>query len=60
MNQGCWTYVKPRIDALLDYAGMSDRKKATYVGRAPSSASATGHSKVHEKELEEFLTAAFQ
>ncbi len=59
MNQGCWTYVKPRIDALLDFAGMKDRKRASYVGRPPSSASATGHLKVHEEELEEFLTIAF-
>ena len=58
--QGCWGYVKPRIDALLNYAGMSDKANVTYVGRVPSSASATGHYKVHEKELEEFLTIAFQ
>jgi 2-oxoglutarate dehydrogenase complex dehydrogenase (E1) component-like enzyme len=60
MNQGAWSYVKPRIDALLNYAGMSDRAKTSYVGRPPSSASATGLYKVHEKELEEFLTLAFQ
>jgi 2-oxoglutarate dehydrogenase complex dehydrogenase (E1) component-like enzyme len=60
MNQGCWTYAKPRIDALLNYAGMSDKAHTSYVGRSPSAASATGHYKVHEKELEEFLILAFQ
>jgi len=60
MNQGCWGYTKPRIDALLNYAGMSNKSQTSYIGRPPSSASATGHYKTHEKELEEFLTIAFQ
>jgi 2-oxoglutarate dehydrogenase complex dehydrogenase (E1) component-like enzyme len=59
MNQGSWTYVRPRLEALLKHSGMSKRANISYIGRAPSSAPATGHHDVHEIELESFLTLAF-
>lgn len=60
MNQGSWNYVEPRIKAAMKFAGLPKRAHVEYIGRDPSSAPATGHSDVHEKELESFLKQAFQ
>ena len=59
MNQGCWTYVRDRISAAMKHAGQPKRAYVEYIGRGPSSASATGLHNVHEKELDTFLTEAF-
>jgi 2-oxoglutarate dehydrogenase E1 component len=60
MNQGSWTYVKPRLESLLKHSGQTHRLNVAYAGRGPSSASATGHHNIHEKELEDLLKLAFQ
>jgi 2-oxoglutarate dehydrogenase E1 component len=59
MNQGCWTYVRPRIESAMKFAGQSKRANVEFVGRGPSGASATGHHDEHDKELEALLTEAF-
>jgi len=59
MNQGPWTYVKPRIEAAMKFAGLNKRAGVEYVGRGPSGASATGHHHTHEHELEHLLHEAF-
>lgn len=59
MNQGCFTYVRPRIESLMKYTGLTKRAHVHYVGRNPSSAPATGHHDAHDRELEKFLTEAF-
>lgn len=59
MNQGCWNYVKPRIKSVLNYVGLGKRAYIHYVGRNPSSSPAAGHHDLHDKELESFLTEAF-
>lgn len=59
MNQGCFNYVKPRIEAAMKHAGLHKRAHVEYAGRGPSSAPATGHHDAHEKELESFLNEAF-
>lgn len=58
-NQGSWTYVKDRIKSIVRYAGMENRAYLNYVGRKASSASATGFGYIHEKELQTFLSEAF-
>ena len=59
MNQGAWNYVRPRLQSVINYAGYSHRANVGYIGRDPSSASATGHHDAHEKELESFLKISF-
>jgi 2-oxoglutarate dehydrogenase E1 component len=59
MNQGAWTYVKPRIKGTLYAMEQPKRAFVNYIGRRPSSASATGHIDIHEKELRTFLSQAF-
>lgn len=58
MNQGCWNYVEPRINNLLQQKGFNG-KRVSYVGRNPSSASATGHHHTHDKELHALLKDSF-
>ncbi len=58
LNLGSWSYVEPRLRTLLKKVGMNNRADITYVGRK-ASAAATGYLFLHEKELEQFLTAAF-
>ena len=43
----------------MKHAGQPKRAYVEYIGRGPSSASATGLHDVHEKELDAFLTEAF-
>ena len=57
MNQGCWSYVEPRINNLLSVNKFKNHI-VTFVGRNPSSASATGHHNTHEKELQNLLKEA--
>jgi hypothetical protein len=39
---------------------MGHRAEITYVGRRACGASSAGYHHLHEKELEQFLTAAFK
>jgi 2-oxoglutarate dehydrogenase E1 component len=56
MNSGAWSYVEPRIETALKHRSI----RARYVGRRPSASPATGNSMLHDMELKEFLTAAFE
>jgi 2-oxoglutarate dehydrogenase E1 component len=58
-NQGCWNYVESRIESVLRKVGLVEKSRVHYVGRKSSSTSATGYHDVHEKELEKFLSEAF-
>jgi len=56
MNMGAYTYVAPRIETALK----KDRGiKPKYVGRPPSSATATGYGFQHKAEVEQLLKEAF-
>jgi len=46
--------------SLLKKLGMTNRAEITYIGRSACSASSAGYHHLHEKELEQFLTAAFK
>lgn len=57
-NQGCWTYVKPRIQNLLKFA--KKPSELHYVGRRASCSAATGLHSIFEKEHKEILEKAFR
>jgi len=59
MNQGCWGYVEPRLRSMIKKYGLKNKQEITYIGRRSCSASSAGWADLHEKELNEFLTAAF-
>jgi 2-oxoglutarate dehydrogenase E1 component len=59
LNQGCWGYVEPRIRSMLKKYELKNKEEVTYVGRRACSASSAGWADLHEKELKEFLAAAF-
>ena len=58
MNQGCWSYVEPRINNLLKMTKFKN-ERTNYSGRNPSSASATGHHHSHDKELQSLVADSF-
>jgi 2-oxoglutarate decarboxylase len=53
-NMGPWTFVQPRLSAIL-----GDRLPLAYAGRAPSASPATGNANVHKAELAALLAEAF-
>ena len=53
-NMGAWTHVQPRIES----AG-GGKRRPRYVGRGPSASTAAGSGKMHNDELEAFMSAAF-
>ena len=52
-NMGGWTFVQPRIEALLP-----DGARLRYVGRAPSASPATGSYTIHELEQRKLVDEA--
>lgn len=59
MNQGCWSYVSPKIKNIMK-AASSKHTEVSYAGRTPSASTATGYGKVHETELKHFLNDALK
>ena len=59
LNQGCWGYVEPRLRSMLEKYGLRKNNEVPYIGRSACSASSAGWTDLHEKELKEFLHAAF-
>ena len=57
-NQGCWTYVSPKIRNVIKGLGL--KSELTYVGRHTCASTATGFSKVHEVELKHFVQEAMK
>jgi 2-oxoglutarate dehydrogenase E1 component len=52
-NMGAWTFMRPRLEALL-----SDRQGLFYVGRAPSASPATGSYTIHQLEQQQLVREA--
>jgi 2-oxoglutarate dehydrogenase complex dehydrogenase (E1) component-like enzyme len=52
--------VEPRIRSLMKKYGLKNKNEVTYIGRRACSASSAGWADLHEKELKEFLEAAFK
>jgi 2-oxoglutarate dehydrogenase E1 component len=57
-NMGAWTFVQPNLEWVLGKAG-GKAKRARYIGRTASAATATGLMSKHLKELHAFLDEAF-
>jgi 2-oxoglutarate dehydrogenase E1 component len=56
-NMGAWTFVAPRIEAVLAELGMA-QIRPVYAGRPPAAASATGLYRQHAKEQATLVEAA--
>ncbi|KAL2886188.1 putative oxoglutarate dehydrogenase protein [Ceratocystis lukuohia] len=59
LNAGAWTFTQPRIETLLNETEHHNRKHVMYAGRNPSASVATGMKKMHIKEENDLLEAAF-
>ena len=56
-NMGAWTFVAPRIEAVLTELGGAARTPR-YAGRAPAASPATGFLVVHQREQQALIDAA--
>jgi 2-oxoglutarate dehydrogenase E1 component len=56
-NMGAWSFVAPRIEAVLEQVGMRHTRPA-YAGRAPAASPATGLYEQHVREQTELLETA--
>jgi 2-oxoglutarate dehydrogenase E1 component len=57
-NQGAWAFVQPYLEWVLEQTG-GVSKRARYVGRPTSAATATGLMSNHLKQLKSLLDEAF-
>jgi 2-oxoglutarate dehydrogenase E1 component len=55
INAGAWSFVHPRIDALI-----GPERRVRYVGRDEGASPATGSYKLHQQELVQLLNEAFR
>lgn len=60
LNAGCWSFVQPRIETLLNETEHHNRRHVMYAGRDPSASVATGLKANHLKEEKELLEEAFR
>jgi 2-oxoglutarate dehydrogenase E1 component len=57
-NMGAWFFVAPRIENLMEAAGVAQRRMH-YAGRKPSASPATGSHAQHEREQRQLVEDAF-
>ena len=57
-NQGAWPHVGPRLDAVLEGAGLSSTR-TLYVGRRESEVPAVGVAKMHQAEVADLMERTF-
>jgi 2-oxoglutarate dehydrogenase E1 component len=57
-NMGAWTFISPKISALLEESGRSDIR-IRYAGRPEAASPAAGYLKIHEKEQKKLIDDAF-
>jgi len=57
-NMGAWSFLRPRLDALLEAATGDGSKRAQYAGRKASASPAVGSGKVHASEQEALIARA--
>lgn len=58
-NYGAYSFLYPRFHSLFKKLGIEKKMSLTYAGRAPNSSPATGFSKVHARQQQELIDAAF-
>ncbi|MFB6280288.1 MAG: multifunctional oxoglutarate decarboxylase/oxoglutarate dehydrogenase thiamine pyrophosphate-binding subunit/dihydrolipoyllysine-residue succinyltransferase subunit [Salinibacter sp.] len=54
-NMGAWTFVRSRLDDLLEEIHGPCEQRIQYVGRPGSASPATGSAKVHDREQEQLI-----
>lgn len=59
-NYGAFSYMRPRLNSLLNKFGLSSKIEVKYSGRNANSSPATGFHKVHDEEQEELVKGAFE
>ncbi|RDB24355.1 2-oxoglutarate dehydrogenase, mitochondrial [Hypsizygus marmoreus] len=59
LNNGAWSYIGPRIYTAANETEHHKGKYPYYAGRGPTSSVATGSKAQHKKEVETFLSNAF-
>ena len=57
-NMGAWTFVRPRLDALLEDVTGGCEHRVAYAGRTAAASPAAGSAKVHAAEQERILRDA--
>ncbi len=57
-NMGAWTYMQPRLNALLETLHGDCSRRVRYIGRPESASPATGSAKVHQLEQERIVRMA--
>jgi 2-oxoglutarate dehydrogenase E1 component len=57
-NMGAWSFVRPRLDDLLEAVHGPCEQRIQYVGRPASASPATGSAKVHDREQAQLVSEA--
>ena len=57
-NQGAWPHVSPRLDAVMECAGISSTR-TSYIGRRESEVPAVGVAKLHQAEFADLIERTF-
>ncbi len=57
-NMGAWSFVRPRLDDLLEAVHGPCEQRIQYVGRPASASPATGSAKVHDREQAQLVGEA--
>lgn len=60
LNAGCWSFVQPRIETLLNNTEHHNRRHVMYAGRNPSASVASGLKSSHMKEEQDLLDMAWR
>lgn len=59
-NMGCWQYVRPRINNLVQHVTGDKEFRVKYVGRHAQASPSTGYETVHAAEEKQLFDSAFQ
>lgn len=60
INNGCWTYLSPRLRLACEQTeNFKGIRAIKYAGRGPSSSVATGNKAAHKHEIERYLKQIF-
>lgn len=58
-NMGAWNFLDRKIESALGKAGIKG-KRPVYVGRPAAASPAAGYSKIHNRQIAEFMNEAFK
>lgn len=58
-NMGAWNFLDRKIEGVLGQAGIKGKRPA-YAGRAAAASPAAGYSKIHNRQIAEFMEQVFK